>query len=98
MRVKFAKSVKVRISTLAFASKTQNKNKSSKMDIFGDDIDSYMENNGLNENIRPESDVEEVEGNVEPNENEDENAEKDENGEPIKVEPKKRFVRKPQVT
>lgn len=67
------------------------------MDIFGDDIDSYLEeNNELNQNIRADSDAEDGEGNDGQNED-GEKVENDENGEPIKVEPKKRAVRKPQV-
>lgn len=60
------------------------------MDLFGADIDSFMQEDELNENIR-EEDVENAEG------QEDDEKQTDENGEPIKVEPKKRSVRKPQV-
>lgn len=64
------------------------------MDIFGDDIDSFFNNdNELNENIRDDN-IEE------PDEDGDEKVDddnKDENGEPIKVEAKKRSVRRPQV-
>lgn len=64
------------------------------MDIFGDDIDSLLQTDdeGLNENIRddPHSG-----GNAE--EEDEDKEEKDEHGEPIKVEPKKRIVRNPQV-
>lgn len=60
------------------------------MDLFGDDIDTLLQNDDndeLNENIRGE-DMEE--------ENEDD--EKKTDSEPIKVEPKKRAVRNPQVS
>lgn len=60
------------------------------MDIFGDDIDTLLQtedNNELNENIRGE-DIEE--------ENEDD--EKKADSESVKVEPKKRAVRNPQVS
>lgn len=60
------------------------------MDLFGADIDSFMQEDELNENIR-EEDAENAEG------QEDDEKQTDENGEPIKVEPKKRSVRKPQV-
>lgn len=64
------------------------------MDIFGDDIDSFFNNEGeLNENIRDENIEEAEEENGEAGEEE----KIDENGEPIKVEAKKRSVRRPQV-
>lgn len=63
------------------------------MDFFGDDIDNYYQNDQLNENINEEN-VEEAE---EDNGGKDEEEKTDENGEPIKVEPKKRSVRRPQV-
>lgn len=61
------------------------------MDIFGDDIDTLLQNDDdgdgeLNENIRSD-DIEA----------ENEDTEKNANSEPIKVEPKKRAVRNPQV-
>lgn len=61
------------------------------MDIFGDDIDTLLQNDDdgdgeLNENIRSE-DIDE----------ENEDAENKTDSEPIKVEPKKRAVRNPQV-
>lgn len=59
------------------------------MDIFGDDIDTLLQNDEdgeLNENIRSD-DIEA----------ENEDTEKNANSEPIKVEPKKRAVRNPQV-
>lgn len=62
------------------------------MDLFGADIDSFMQNDELNENIR-EGDAE----NAEDQEQDGDEKQTDENGEPIKVEPKKRSVRKPQV-
>lgn len=61
------------------------------MDIFGDDIDSFY--NELNENVRAD-DIEEAE---EDNGEKDGEEKTDEHGEPIKVEPKKRSVRRPQV-
>lgn len=65
------------------------------MDIFGDDIDSFYNNNELNENINEENIEETDEENAI---NKDDGEEKtDENGEPIKVEAKKRSVRRPQV-
>lgn len=64
------------------------------MDIFGDDIDSFFNNDGeLNENIRDDN-IEEAE---EDNGEAGEEGKTDENGEPITVEPKKRSVRRPQV-
>lgn len=64
------------------------------MDIFGDDIDSFFNNEGeLNANIRDDN-IEEAE---EDSGEADEEGKTDENGEPIKVEPKKRSVRRPQV-
>lgn len=63
------------------------------MDFFGDDIDSYYDNNALNENINEEN-IEEAEENNGGNGEEEKT---DENGEPIPVEPKKRSVRRPQV-
>lgn len=66
------------------------------MDIFGDDIDSFYNNNELNDNINAEN-IEEADDENAANKGDDE--EKiDENGEPIKVEPKKRSVRRPQVS
>lgn len=62
------------------------------MDIFGDDIDSFLEAGELNENIR-ETDIDENE----ENENGDENGDEDGKGEPKTVEPKKRSARRPQV-
>lgn len=61
------------------------------MDIFGDDIDSFLEAGELNENIR-EADIDEND----ENENGAENDE-DSKGEPKTVEPKKRSARRPQV-
>lgn len=60
------------------------------MDIFGDDIDSLLiaDQDNLNENIRNENDIEENDGS---------DTEEKQNGDPIKVEPKKRAVRNPQV-
>lgn len=63
------------------------------MDIFGADIDSFY--NELNENVR-EDDVEDSDG--EDKEDDEGEAKKDEAGEPIKVEPKKRSVRRPRVS
>lgn len=64
------------------------------MDIFGDDIDSYYHHDGeLNENINEQNIEEADEDNAEKGEEE----KTDENGDPIKVEPKKRSVRRPQV-
>lgn len=65
------------------------------MDIFGDDIDSLLrndddDNDKLNKNIGSEDDGE---GN-----DENEDGEKKAESEPIKVEPKKRAVRNPQVS
>lgn len=64
------------------------------MDIYGDDIDTLLQNDDdddnndeMNENIRGE-DVGE----------ENEDSEKKTDSEPIKVEPKKRAVRNPQVS
>lgn len=65
------------------------------MDLFGDDIDSFYNNNQLNENINEET-IEEVGEENAANKDDDE-GKTDENGEPIKVEPKKRSVRRPQV-
>lgn len=62
------------------------------MDLFGADIDSFLQEDELNKNIR-EEDVENADG----QEHEGDEKQIDENGEPIKVEPKKRSVRKPQV-
>lgn len=64
------------------------------MDLFGADIDSFMQDDELNENVR-DGDIENFD-----NDNEKEGDEKqvDDNGEPIKVEPKKRSVRRPQVS
>lgn len=61
------------------------------MDIFGGDIDSLMpiQDDDLNQNIQDDREIDE---------DENEKEEKGENGEPIKVEPKKRIVRNPQVT
>lgn len=64
------------------------------MDLFGDDIDSLLETNELNQNIR--------EGDISDDEGAEENAEKNEDNEngddaPKPVEPKKRAVRRPQV-
>lgn len=69
------------------------------MDIFGDDIDSFYNNGELNENINEENIEEADEDNANANKDEDGDGEvkTDENGEPIKVEPKKRSVRRPQV-
>lgn len=68
------------------------------MDIFGDDIDSFYHNNDdLNENIRDGNDIEEAEEDNGEKEG-DGDGKLDENGEPIKVEAKKRSVRRPQVT
>lgn len=65
------------------------------MDIFGDDIDSFYNNNELNENINEENIEEADEANAA---NDGDGEQKtDDNGEPIKVEPKKRSVRRPQV-
>lgn len=66
------------------------------MDIFGDDIDSFFNNDDggeLNENIR-EDNIEEAD---DDNEEKDGEGKTDDNGEPITVEPKKRSVRRPQV-
>lgn len=64
------------------------------MDIFGDDIDSFFNGGGeLNENIREEN----IEETGDDNEQNDEDGKTDEHGDPIKVEPKKRSVRRPQV-
>lgn len=61
------------------------------MDIFGGDIDNFFNTEGeLNENIRDEN-IEE------PDEDNGDEGKTDEHGEPIKVEPKKRSVRRPQV-
>lgn len=65
------------------------------MDLFGDDIDSFYNNNQLNENINEET-IEEVGEENAANKDDDE-GKTDENGESIKVEPKKRSVRRPQV-
>lgn len=72
------------------------------MDIFGDDIDSFYHNDdALNENIH-ERNIEEAEQDDEPRDGEGDGdgdeGKTDENGEPIKVEPKKRSVRRPQVS
>lgn len=64
------------------------------MDFFGDDIDDYMVNDDLNANIR-ENDIEEIEN--DENQEDDNDGEANENGEKIKVEPKKRVVRQKQV-
>lgn len=61
------------------------------MDIFGDDIDSFLEAGELNENIR-ETDIEENEENENGDDNDGEGG-----GEPKVVEPKKRSARRPQV-
>lgn len=69
------------------------------MDIFGDDIDSFYNNNELNENINGEH-IEEADEENAANKDDDEGegeGKTDENGEPIKVEPKKRSVRRPRV-
>lgn len=69
------------------------------MDIFGDDIDSFYNNNELNENIN-EGHIEEADEENAANKDDDEGegeGKTDENGEPIKVEPKKRSVRRPRV-
>lgn len=64
------------------------------MDLFGDDIDSLLQNNDeLNENVRGSDVEDEGEANKEETE-----GEKDENGEPRIVEPKKRSVRNPRVS
>lgn len=71
------------------------------MDLFGDDIDSFYQNDNdaLNDNIREENVIEEAEeDNGEKDEDGDGEGKLDENGEPIKVEPKKRSVRRPQVS
>lgn len=69
------------------------------MDIFGDDIDSFYNNNELNENINEENIEEADEDNANANKDDDgDDVKIDENGEPIKVEPKKRSVRRPQVS
>lgn len=69
------------------------------MDLFGDDIDSFYQNeDALNENIHDENVIEEAEeDNGEKEGDGDGEGKLDENGEPIKVEPKKRSVRRPQV-
>lgn len=70
------------------------------MDLFGDDIDTFYQNDDdLNENIRDGNLIEEAEEeNGEKNDEDgDEEGKLDENGDPIKVEPKKRSVRRPQV-
>lgn len=65
----------------------------NKMDIFGDDIDTLLRNDEgdnndeLNENIRNDIDIDE----------ENEDADKKTDSEPIPVEPKRRAVRNPQV-
>lgn len=62
------------------------------MDIFGDDIDSFLEQGELNENIR-EEDIDENEDNENGDDKDGEGT-----GESRKVvEPKKRTARKPQV-
>lgn len=69
------------------------------MDIFGDDIDSFYNNGELNENINEENIEEADEDNANANKDGEDGEEKtDENGESIKVEPKKRSVRRPQVS
>lgn len=69
------------------------------MDIFGDDIDSFYNNGELNENIN-EGNIEEADEDIANANKDDDDGEvkTDENGEPIKVEPKKRSVRRPQVS
>lgn len=68
------------------------------MDIFGDDIDSFYHNDDeLNENIRDGNNIEEAEEDNGEKDG-DEDGKLDENGEPIKVEAKKRSVRRPQVS
>ncbi|XP_055297652.1 protein TIPIN homolog [Sitodiplosis mosellana] len=65
------------------------------MDIFGDDIDSFYHNDDeLNENIREQNVIEEAD---EDNGEKDGDGKLDENSEPIKVEAKKRSVRRPQL-
>lgn len=69
------------------------------MDFFGDDIDDYMVNDDLNANIR-ENDIEEIDNDQnqgDDNDGEANDGEANENGEKIKVEPKKRVVRQKQV-
>lgn len=61
------------------------------MDFYGDDIDSLLRQDDvddLNENIRDEN----------VDEENDEDGEKKADSEPVKVEPKKRAVRNPQVS
>lgn len=66
------------------------------MDIFGDDIDTLMEDDQLNENIR-DDDIENINIDGDGEGKDDDEKQTDENGDPIKVEPKKRSVRRPQV-
>lgn len=62
------------------------------MDFFGADIDSLMQEDELNENIRENGE------NIENDENNEKDGNEQTDGnEAIKVEPKKRSVRKPQV-
>lgn len=68
------------------------------MDIFGDDIDSFYNNGELNENINEENIEEADDANANKDDDDDGEVKIDENGEPIKVEPKKRSVRRPQVS
>lgn len=66
------------------------------MDIYGDDIDSFFNEPGeLNENIR-ENDIDENEQNENDGDN-DGGKDDDGKADGIKVEPKKRTARKPQV-
>lgn len=70
------------------------------MDLYGDNIDSLLDRDALNENIRDENiSDDENQGNkgeeIEENDDEEKNADGDDAPKP--VEPKKRAVRNPQV-
>lgn len=62
------------------------------MDIFGDDIDSFLGQGELNENIR-EDDIDDNEENENGDDKDGEGT-----GESKKLEPKRRTARKPQVS
>lgn len=68
------------------------------MDLYGDDIDSLLEKDALNENIREDNICDdENQGNADENAENDGEKNDEENDAPIPVEPKKRAVRNPQV-